>query len=90
NGERGEFVRVRAVIDGGAMRNMIDSTKWREWGMRLKLLQPSNITLRVADNHGIRSEGSWKGPVSVAGITVEEQFKVFDSGGAFEVILGKP
>ena len=46
-------------------------------------------SLSVADNHRIPSEGTWTGVVDVAGAKVMQSFEVFNSNGAFEVILGK-
>jgi hypothetical protein len=51
--------------------------------------QASKVTLR-ADNHRIRSEGCWKGEVTVADISTTQAFEIFESNGAFKVILGKP
>ncbi|KIJ29609.1 hypothetical protein M422DRAFT_188198, partial [Sphaerobolus stellatus SS14] len=90
HGPRGEVVRVRAVVDGGAMRNTMCTRKWSQWGHRLGEKEQSTITMRVADNHHIPSAGRWKGKTEVSGVEVNTTFEMFDSHGAFEVILGKP
>ena len=49
-GPKGERVRVQAVIDGGAMKNTMCTTKWRAQRHRLSELHPSRVTLSMADN----------------------------------------
>ena len=81
---------MQAVIDGSAMRNIICTSKWHTWKHWLAPLNPSKVTLSVADNHPIPSEGRWMGTVSVAGVETMQEFEVFDTNGAFQIILGKP
>ncbi|KIJ22820.1 hypothetical protein M422DRAFT_77481, partial [Sphaerobolus stellatus SS14] len=90
HGLNGEIVRTKAVVDGGAMRNMLCTRKWNEWGHRLGERETSAATMKVADNHHISSAGRWTGKTEVSGIEVEAAFEMFNSNGAFEVILGKP
>jgi transposase InsO family protein len=89
-GLRGETIQVQAVIDGGAMMNTMCKSKWDTQANYLSPLMPSKMILSVADNHRIASEGRWTGTVDVAGTRVEQHFEIFDSNGAFEIILGKP
>jgi len=42
------------------------------------------------DNHRIASEGRWSGTVNIAGAETTQSFEIFNSNGAFQVILGKP
>jgi len=72
------------------MRNIMCTSKWRTQKHRLAGLSPSDVTLSVADNHQIPSKGRWSGIVDVAGTVTAQTLKVFDSNGAFQVILGKP
>ena len=90
HGPNGEKVRMQAVIDGGAMRNTMCTSKWHAQRHRLAPLTPSKIILSVADNRHIASKGKWTGTVDVAGTEARQSFEVFDSNGAFQVILGKP
>jgi len=89
-GPNGEKVHLQAVIDGGAMRNILCTSEWRARRHRLAPLTPSQVTLSVADNHHIASEGQWVGVVDIAGAKATQSFEVFDSNGAFQIILGKP
>ena len=71
------------------MPNMLCASEWEKQKDWLTPLELSNIILSVVDNQKILSEGTWTGVVDVAGTKVMQSFKVFDSNGAFEVILGK-
>ncbi|KAJ7866944.1 hypothetical protein B0H14DRAFT_2291338, partial [Mycena olivaceomarginata] len=50
----------------------------------------STTRLAVANGKRIWPEGQWCGEVAVGGVRVQASFEVFDCGGAFDVILGKP
>src|SRR6266481_3985763 len=89
-GPNGERVRMQAVIDGGAMKNTMCTSKWHAQKHRLTPLSPSKVTLSVADNRHIPSEGRWTGIVDVAGTKTTQSFEVFNSHGTFQIILGKP
>ena len=88
-GPRRERVWMRAVIDGGAMLNMLCASEWEKQKDWLTLLQLSDVILSITDNHRIPSEGTWTGVMDVAGAKMTQSFEVFDSNGTFEVILGK-
>ncbi|KAF8492473.1 hypothetical protein JB92DRAFT_2751694 [Gautieria morchelliformis] len=90
HGSHGQVIRAQAVVDGGAMRNTMCALRWDQWKRRMTPTRTSEVTLRVADNHKIRSKGCWVGEVTVANITKTQSFEIFESHGAFEVILGKP
>ena len=81
---------MQAVIDGGAMKNTMCSMTWQAHGHRLTELSPSRVTFSVADNHRIPSQGKWTGTIDVASMETTQTLEVFDSNGAFQVILGKP
>src|SRR6266481_3558777 len=89
-GPNGEKVWLQAVIDGGAMRNILCASEWRARRHWLASLTPSQVTLSVADNRHIESEGRWVGVVDVAGAKATQSFEVFNSNGAFQIILGNP
>ena len=61
---------------------------WEKQRDRLTPLGPSDVILSVVDNHRIPSKGTWTGVMDVAGTKVAQSFEVFDSNGAFEIILG--
>ncbi|KAJ7106324.1 hypothetical protein C8R44DRAFT_587287, partial [Mycena epipterygia] len=84
-------VRVTVHVDNGAGRNCISLARWKRYGHCLgSPLVPSPTRLGVANGRKIWPYGRWWGDVSVGGVRVTAWFEVFDSGGAFDVILGKP
>src|SRR6266481_2994278 len=89
-GPEGENIRIKAIIDRGTMKNTMCKRTWNTQQHRLRPLHPSRVTLSVADNHRIPSEGKWASVIEVAGTKTAQTLEVFDSKGAFQVILGKP
>ncbi|THV01571.1 hypothetical protein K435DRAFT_615892, partial [Dendrothele bispora CBS 962.96] len=51
---------------------------------------PSSKRLRMANNVVVPSMARWKGVVILEGIRVPGEFEVFESGGAWEFLFGKP
>ncbi|KAJ7898218.1 hypothetical protein B0H14DRAFT_2232838, partial [Mycena olivaceomarginata] len=86
----GAIVRLTAQIDDGVMRNCITLARWRQYGHCLSKLVLSKMHLSVASGMKIWPVGHWWGEVTVGGITVMAWFEVFDCGGAFNILLGKP
>ncbi|HEV7738120.1 MAG TPA: hypothetical protein VGO47_12220 [Chlamydiales bacterium] len=70
----GRQIWIRAIIDGGAMRNTMCYTKWEECEKELGEIGRSLITMRVADNHKVKSMGRWIGQVTVSGVEVQQTF----------------
>ncbi|CAK5270808.1 unnamed protein product [Mycena citricolor] len=88
--DNGSTVRLTAQIDNGAMRNCISAERWTQYGQCLGRLAQSKTVLKVASGERITPKGRWWGQVSVGGVTTGAWFEVFQGGGAFDVILGKP
>ena len=57
-GPQGKNVWMRAMIDGGAMLNMLCTSVWEKQRDRLTPLGPSDVILSVVDNHRIPSKGT--------------------------------
>ncbi|KAJ7143061.1 hypothetical protein C8R44DRAFT_924855, partial [Mycena epipterygia] len=89
-GPRGEVVRMRSVFDDGAMVSAIDRRVYNQIRHRLSPLGPSSRILRMADGRLLPSIGTWTGDVNVDGLTRVGTFEVFDSGGAWALLFGKP
>ncbi|KAJ7911014.1 hypothetical protein B0H13DRAFT_2660759 [Mycena leptocephala] len=81
---------MRSVIDDGALVPALDRQVYEQVRHRLAPLCQSNRILRMADGRLIPSIGTWTGIVDVDGLTREGTFEVFDSGGAWAVLFGKP
>lgn len=83
-------VRATGQVDDGAMRNCISKRRWEQYGHCLSPLSPSTIRISVANNQQIKPIGRWHGTVRVGNVSASSWFEVFESNGAFDVILGKP
>lgn len=89
-GPKGERVRVKAIVDNGAMCGALDSDVYNSVSTRLSTLLPSTRVLRVANGTLVPSQGIWRGTIDFAGIRRLGQFEVFPSGGAWAMLFGKP
>ena len=91
HGPQGEVVRVNALFDGGAMvgamcASVFEKVKHRLYGQT----KPSSRLLRMANGVVIQSQAVWKGTLELKGIRMEGEFEVFDSGGGWKFLFGKP
>ncbi|KAJ7750673.1 hypothetical protein DFH07DRAFT_746042, partial [Mycena maculata] len=89
-GPDGAIVRVTAQVDDGASRNCISLKRWKGYGHCLSALVPSKTRLGVASGGKIWPYGRRWGEVGVGGVRAAGWFEVFECGGAFDVLLGKP
>ena len=44
----------------------------------------------MADGHLVASMGVWTGNITIGSAKCESSFEVFDSGGAWALLVGKP
>jgi hypothetical protein len=89
-GPRGEVVKIRALVDDGALvctmcTEMYEGVKHRIGGLRR-----SGKTLRMANGVLVSSRGYWEGYVRFGGARVRMVFEVFPSGGSWSFLFGKP
>ena len=89
-GINGALVRVKAVFDGGAMVNVIDSALFESIRHQLSPTRPSTKVLRVANGTLVPSEGLWVGRIIVDGVSTGGLFEIFPSRGSWEMLFGKP
>ncbi|KAJ6571987.1 hypothetical protein B0H19DRAFT_1255915 [Mycena capillaripes] len=89
-GPKGENVRMKGLWDGGAMIAAMDKLYWETHKHRMGGGRPSSKTLRMASGQLVDSEATWEGVIEVEGIRVEGKFEVFDSGGGWTFLFGKP
>ena len=89
-GPKGENVRFQCVFDDGAMVNAIDENAFSRSKHRLSSLKESRRWLRMADGRVVPSRGIWEGTVSVERESRTGIFEVFNSGGAWAALFGKP
>ncbi|QRW02375.1 integrase core domain protein [Ceratobasidium sp. AG-Ba] len=83
-------VEARGTVDAGSQANVMDAALWAANQVRLGPLLPTRTLLRVADGKASKCLGKWRGVIEMDRVGVRTEFEVFDSGGAFEVLLGKP
>jgi hypothetical protein len=89
-GPDGSVVQATGQIDDGAMRNCISKRRWDTYGHCLSTLSPTTTRISVANNAEIIPIGQWFGQITICGIGTHSWFEVFESHGAFDIILGKP
>ena len=91
HGPQGEIVRVQALFDGGAMVGAMCTTFFNRIQHRLHgQTKPSGRRLRMANGVIVPSQAVWKGVLELGGLRAEGEFEVFDSGGGWEFLFGKP
>jgi len=89
-GTDGSVVRATGQVDNGAMQNCISKRRWDAYGHCLSALSPTTTRISIANNVEIIPIGRWFGQITICGIGTYSWFEVFESHGAFDVILGKP
>jgi len=72
------------------MVNVIDKVAFKEVKNQLSEPQPSRKVMRMANGALIPLNGSWSGVVVVDSVRTNGTFEIFASGGAWNVLFGKP
>jgi hypothetical protein len=86
----GGAINVWATFDDGALTNALSTTKFDTIKHRLGCCKPSHRWLRMADGCLVKPKAVWEGKMEIEGVQVFGSFEVFDSGGNWEFLLGKP
>jgi hypothetical protein len=89
-GPQGEIVRVSALFDGCAMVSVMCRTIYEKIKHRLGEGKESAKQLRMGNGTLVPSLAVWRGRMRLGEVTVEGEFEVFDSGGSWAFLLGKP
>ncbi|KAG2336352.1 hypothetical protein BDR05DRAFT_896846, partial [Suillus weaverae] len=90
NRPKGEAVRVRALFDDGAMVAAMCTSVFDKVKHRLGNWSPSEKKLRMANGSIVNSDAKWLGIIEVGGVQVKGEFEVFNSGGGWAFLFGKP
>ncbi|CCO37587.1 Retrovirus-related Pol polyprotein from transposon opus Includes: RecName: Full=Protease [Rhizoctonia solani AG-1 IB] len=77
------------TIDGGAMLCVVDSVVWAQIEHSFGKLAPSNVVCRMANGNRVPSMGKGVGSIVHRECIWPIEFEVLDSGGSFEILLGK-
>ncbi|KIK55815.1 hypothetical protein GYMLUDRAFT_248408 [Collybiopsis luxurians FD-317 M1] len=89
NGE-GKEVDVPVMVDDGAMIAAMDSSMYRELHGVIGGWSPLQRQFCMANGTLVKGEACWDGHVSIAGAVTDGSFEVFDSGGSWWFLFGKP
>jgi hypothetical protein len=89
-GPQGEIVRALALFDGAAMVAAMCTSLFKLVKHRLGNWQPSQKLLRMANGAIVPSQARWEGAIQLLNVTIRGSFEVFDSGGNWAFLLGKP
>ncbi|KAJ7698937.1 hypothetical protein B0H17DRAFT_1196527 [Mycena rosella] len=87
---RGERVRELALWDGGAQIAALDKGFYLSVAKRLGPASAPTKKLRMADGRVVSTYGRWEGDAEVEGVRVRGAFNIFDSGGGWRILFGKP
>lgn len=77
-----------AVLDGGAMLNLLDKQTFDRLGLRLQ--GPSDCGIRLADGGGKSLLGKVVCDVQIGNLLSKTEFNVLDAKEHFPALLGKP
>ena len=89
-GPQGETTRVSALFDGCAMVAAMCVTVFEKVKHRLGKWSKSERQLRMGNGVIVPSLAMWKGRMKLGRVVIEGEFEVFDSGGSWAFLLGKP
>ncbi|KAJ7115586.1 hypothetical protein C8R43DRAFT_827633, partial [Mycena crocata] len=89
-GPQGEKNRVFSLFDLGAMVSAMDTKIHKRIKNRLGTTGPPTKRLRMADGRIIDSVAHWDGSCEIDGVRADGGFEVFDSGGGWDFLFGKP
>lgn len=89
-GTTGQSVSVTAFIDDGAMVAAMDTRVYGRVKGSLMGWRKSGRRLRMANGAIVSASASWRGHMLFGGLRRLITFEVFDSGGSWEFLFGKP
>ncbi|KAJ3710025.1 hypothetical protein C8R42DRAFT_597829, partial [Lentinula raphanica] len=88
--EKGRYADVEAMVDDGAMIAAIDTKIYESIRSELGGWRSSTKKLRMANGRIVKAEAEWSGQVEVGKAKVKADCVVFDSGGGWGFLFGKP
>ncbi|KAI8974506.1 hypothetical protein BD414DRAFT_390491, partial [Trametes punicea] len=90
NEKTGEIVRVKGLVDDGAMVSVMDRNLWDRVSHRLPPYAQSERRLHMANGAMIMSMGRWTGTFRFGDVQVTHAFEIFPSQGAWSFLIRKP
>ncbi|KAG2058756.1 hypothetical protein BDR06DRAFT_836973, partial [Suillus hirtellus] len=89
-GLQGEIIQIKALFDEGAMISAMCLSIFNKIKHRLGSWMMSTQHLRMANGTIVPSQAIWTGNIMIGGIQVQGEFEVFDGGGEWKFLFGKP
>ena len=86
----GTTSRVDALFDDSAMAGAMSTSTFNTIKHGLFGWQQSSRALHMANGVIVPSEATWTGTIHVEGVEATGTFEVFDSGGGWSFLFGKP
>ncbi|KAJ3804357.1 hypothetical protein F5876DRAFT_83317 [Lentinula aff. lateritia] len=86
----GRQAAVEAMVDDSAMVAAMDVAVYERLRTTIGGWEPTQQKFRMANGSVVPGTARWKGHVSVQGMKVDGEFEVFDSGGGWKFLFGKP
>ena len=83
-------VEVKGLVDDGAMVAAMDTEVFHRLREALDGIKPSSKRLRMANGAVVHSQACWEGTIIVGDVKATGEFEVFDSGGGWDFLFGKP
>ncbi|KIO12300.1 hypothetical protein M404DRAFT_126047, partial [Pisolithus tinctorius Marx 270] len=83
-------VQIQALFNNGTMTGAMCSSVFSKIRHSLQGWQPSMQTLHMANRIVVLSEATWSGMIWVNRVEAEGTFEVFNSGGGWSFLFGKP
>lgn len=88
--EKGRLVEEEGMVDDGAMINTIDSHLYEQSKRKIGGWKPSTRQFRMANGTIVPGEACWEGDMQLGDLSVSTRCEVFNSGGSWNVLVGKP
>ncbi|KAJ3898378.1 hypothetical protein F5879DRAFT_774732, partial [Lentinula edodes] len=86
----GRAATVEAMVDDGAMVAAMDTRVYKSLRSKIGGWKPTQRKFRMANGTIVPGEARWEGHINVKGVEVDGEFEVFDSGGSWKFLFGKP
>jgi hypothetical protein len=89
-GPQGEIVQIRALFDDRAMVSAMCTSIFEKVKHRLHNWSTSDRRLHMANESVVKAVAKWTGVVRIEGVKTQNTFEVFDNGGSWGFLFGKP
>lgn len=90
HGLQGEIVQLSALFDGAAMVAAMCTSLFKLVKHCIGKWHPSRRRLRMVNGMIVLSQARWERVMELKDISINVSFDIFDSGGSWAFLLGKP